>query len=827
MINVKAVALAWILCGIAATNTVAQSCNDSCGGLPTSSLLAYSRLIGNPIKVAYTNAQVWFDPSWTAYHLFPSLDAWEAGTFPLQLEFGADPHVLIWFVDTNYLWGTDLANTYPNGSPWGWQSGTQIYVNVEDYGPLYWFTGPDPADDTDLRTVLIHELGHALGLGDTPQEGFETCTVMTPTYSGVERSIRSLDQAAINCYYAALPVGDIWAFSVQGSAHNVNLSFEIREGANPNEYAAVYVSDNPAGPARLIDVLTDHANVMPIANSWEDSYRLPPAMSYYYWLDYTLSPGVDVLRSPESLYPSATYANVTGTAYMAFDAPNILAAADVPFDLGGKVLVTWEPSADEASIDYYNLYRNSYPPGEPGQAEWKYVTSLNTGVTSFLDEFVITGWVNQYKVSAAHHGNYTLQAGRGNRGIWNEMSEVVSGPAVNNFATDQITLVSNDTLTVCPNADAETLQAEVIIWGSQIGPTVGIPPEMLECYPQGQFAHFCQGEPLIVDGPTDATGRTTLTTAAIGGHERCDLVFALANSYLRFDTLTVFLKSPDANGDGLVGVVDFADFASGGYPSPPNPYRWRYDFNVDGINNVTDYGFLAVHYDHECSGGGQASSRNEVTSGATIQVRLTEVVYAGESRVLHADVSATGLLPFKALVFHLRTDNPTLDFERWERGGFQGRILVAPIVRDGVGEIAVGVLDGENLEGSTIELGRLVFRIESRDVLQLGERDFETRVAETLSPDGVVSRMSTASSGETRPVQRVVGDALAQNRPNPFNPTTIITYSISQPGHVELLVFGVDGSLGCGCIIGATRDASTHKNGVEVYQERISNEDAR
>jgi flagellar hook assembly protein FlgD len=40
-----------------------------------------------------------------------------------------------------------------------------------------------------------------------------------------------------------------------------------------------------------------------------------------------------------------------------------------------------------------------------------------------------------------------------------------------------------------------------------------------------------------------------------------------------------------------------------------------------------------------------------------------------------------------------------------------------------------------------------------------------------------------------------VRDALEQNAPNPFNPQTVIGYSVSQPGRVEIRIFGAGGAL--------------------------------
>ena len=596
-------------------------------------------------------------------------------------------------------------------------------------------------------------------------------------------------------YYAGYTtsVADIQSFAVAGSQHDVNLTFAIQPAQGPQS-AAVYVSDNPEGPARLINVLTGPAVYLPQINNKIDSYRLPPGDQYYYWLDFDYGPFAD-RRYPLGLFAASGNAVVSGSPRIQFAPPGSPVATDVPFDQGGKITITWQLSSDDLALDSYNIYRNTYPPGQPND-EWYVLAALNRGVSSYLDQTTVDGWVTRYQVSAAHHGNYTLVPGRANEGIWNEFTPVVTGLSIDNFGFDQITLLSADPVVTCPAGDGGTLQAEVIIWGLPLysGSTVGIPPAMIECHPQNEFASFCDGEPLIVDGPTDTAGRTTLTTSAIGGSGETDLIFKLANSSYAFDTLSVYLKSPDESGDGVVNIVDFTAFTTS-YTSSPNPYAWQRDYNGDGTINVVDLAYFYPHYNHQCGSGGLGPSSLPVLSHAHLRLEFTESISASESRFLFVDVSAVDLTRFKAMVFLLRSDNPILAFERWEKGSFPGRVLVTPVTRDGVGEIAVGALDGENLREDAVTLGRLVFRINSSDRLELAARDFETRVAEVLSTSGDVSRMAGATTSDMVQIPRVVADALAQNRPNPFNPTTIISYSISQLGRVGLLVFGVDGKL--------------------------------
>jgi hypothetical protein len=73
-------------------------------------------------------------------------------------------------------------------------------------------------------------------------------------------------------------------------------------------------------------------------------------------------------------------------------------------------------------------------------------------------------------------------------------------------------------------------------------------------------------------------------------------------------------------------------------------------------------------------------------------------------------------------------------------------------------------------------------------------------------PSGVLDR-SVHMQRVLNCLQNAVGDpvavesppayqnSLSQNRPNPFNPTTTIEYSIAKPGHVSLKVYNVAGQL--------------------------------
>jgi hypothetical protein len=70
---------------------------------------------------------------------------------------------------------------------------------------INWIWADDPTDggdpDIDLYTVLLHEFGHALGLGHSSVPG----SVMEPVYAGARRTLHADDIAGIQALYGVVP----------------------------------------------------------------------------------------------------------------------------------------------------------------------------------------------------------------------------------------------------------------------------------------------------------------------------------------------------------------------------------------------------------------------------------------------------------------------------------------------------------------------------------------------------------------------------------------------------------------------------------------------
>ncbi len=149
-----------------------------------------------------------------------------------------------------------------------------------------------------------------------------------------------------------------------------------------------------------------------------------------------------------------------------------------------------------------------------------------------------------------------------------------------------------DVAVICPASDMGQVYVTVTVRNVYGDP---LADKVVNCYPSvvsGGFC-FCPGEDSKQD-TTDSNGQVFFTFSDFGG---CgDLEFGADCEGVVFNpSATIYIASPDNNGDCTVGLPDFISFA-GVYQTADACS----DFNCDGTVGISDFIIFAGHYNHTC-----------------------------------------------------------------------------------------------------------------------------------------------------------------------------------------------------------------------------------
>jgi len=247
--------------------------------------------------------------------------------------------------------------------------------------------------------------------------------------------------------------------------------------------------------------------------------------------------------------------------------------------------------------------------------------------------------------------------------------------------------------------------------------------------------------------------------------------------------------SPDFDGDGEVGFTDFIMFA-GAFGSATGEADWdvKFDLDQDGSVGFTDFITFAGVFGTTV---GKPAARKPVQygGGANGEAEASlacQSVGGGEALVL---VSVAGAGDVRAYGTRVMYDPAALELESAEglAGSVFGRDGVALQVPSAPGEIFLGdALSAGSLRQGDVDLLQLHFRV-------LGEVPGWVEISEVVLADGngALDLLPGVRLEGVRDLPDAIG--LGHNFPNPFNPQTVVPFSLPQPGKVRIAVYNLLG----------------------------------
>lgn len=594
-------------------------------------------------------------------------------------------------------------------------------------------------------------------------------------------------------------IDEISSYSaLQHSNTEVELQFQIVSSASPTDMAAVYITDNTLGPARLVETLVGTPDLEPSSNTWYDTL-LTYSDNYYYFMDHggacTDIRPIDELK--EADYPSSsTNLEFAGSSNRpVFSSPGNFVAKDNPRDSGTAILLEWDLSQDDALIDCYNIYR-----AVSAISKLEYFTSVEPGDSTFVDTTVIPGIEYWYLISAAHHGDIE-NAPTGSFAIWNDFNPYVQGPVdfIDNLAnTISVPTSDYNTLTLCPEGDADTIRVVVEVLGEDTTAVEGLDNELIELvlFDSADIG-LCSSNPIYAIDDTDEDGITEIAYPFVGG---CDSIYiqASVDGRISDNFLIIYCKSPDFDGDGDVDLSDAGILGVSHNTSKGDSlYCDCADLTWDEHCNLSDFAILGEHYQDVCPvSSSRSTNYYSAESGIDVEIVFGEVA---SDNSIEVKVFANNADDITHMAFALNNDMSDMIYDYWIPNSCLDKATVGvPVVNKDRELLMFFVFGDETLGSDRVELGTIKYNMQDNNHLAMATNatgmDMKLVFGDALDDnDNLVSISGTMVIGGSESMPKL--DYLGRNYPNPFNPSTTIEYGIAANSHVSLKIYNINGQL--------------------------------
>ncbi len=255
------------------------------------------------------------------------------------------------------------------------------------------------------------------------------------------------------------------------------------------------------------------------------------------------------------------------------------------------------------------------------------------------------------------------------------------------------------------------------------------------------------------------------------------------------------LKSYDYTMDGYVNLSDLAYFGDTNNKTRGDAgYNDWFDYNYDETVNSPDLNLLFQHYQHH-----KPLSSSRMLAGSTheskVDVRFTLLPDrdTGNPDKVRVKVSLSGANDISMMALGISNRHPSLKYRGWTpAAGLPVTTEVVQIGNDETDKLCMISFALGSAENGDAELGILEFSCSGDADVKIEDDDLRLLFGEVLDMEGNILRIQGIDFEEETPE---FSDFLANNYPNPFNPSTIIRFSIAGDSHVNLSIFDVNGRL--------------------------------
>jgi hypothetical protein len=248
--------------------------------------------------------------------------------------------------------------------------------------------------------------------------------------------------------------------------------------------------------------------------------------------------------------------------------------------------------------------------------------------------------------------------------------------------------------------------------------------------------------------------------------------------------------------DGVVDLYDLSYFSSAYGKVYPDPL---YDACVDyklatGVIDINDFSTFSQHYLHQLGDacGGQGSPPRWASSDASVRLVGTPVADRTNGTIgLEVGLQRAEDAVAAVMIFDIQSAN--CDFIEWIASGeFDGQVVATTVDRDNRQQLFVFAAKNPGAAGDMSQLGKMIIKnIDEEKEFNL--ENLRMTRGDLLDGDG---NQLTFEGIEVQESQTpVIRNYLAQNHPNPFNPTTTIGYSVKENVKVSLRIYNVKGQL--------------------------------